>query len=190
MNQTDVTPSGTQTSAISEHANENGHHPFWDEVTVWPGKPWTLEISQECLMCYGKSQQRSGDTNYPQNHKLIKVLACCSVFSYLIGFFSCNTITFQKYFWHSQFSWFNCKSIDWHPHWYFCGVKEAIHVRLHPNNKISGASDRSQKKKSNFAGFLGTNSRKNRPISWLFSRQISLGINWLALIRPAFLTFF
>ena len=62
------------------------------------------------------------------------------------------------------------------------------------------ASDRSRKKKSNFAGFWGTNSRKNRPISrefrgsfrgklhkkaigkkrpilWLFSRQISLEID-------------
>ena len=61
------------------------------------------------------------------------------------------------------------------------------------------ASDRSRKKKSNFSGFLGTNSRQNRstsrefrgrfrgklhqkaigkkrPILWLFSRQISLKI--------------
>ena len=27
------------------------------------GKPWTLEISQECLLCYDQSQQRSGHTN-------------------------------------------------------------------------------------------------------------------------------
>ena len=62
------------------------------------------------------------------------------------------------------------------------------------------ASDRSRKKKSNFAGFLGTKSQKNRPISqefcgnfwrklgwkaiskkrwilWLFSGQISLEID-------------
>ena len=62
------------------------------------------------------------------------------------------------------------------------------------------ASDRSRGKKSNFARFLGSNSRKNRPISpefrgkfqgklrqkemgkkrpilWLFSRQISLEID-------------
>ena len=142
---------------------------------MWPGKPWTIEISQECLLCYDQSQ-RSGDTNYPQNHRLIKVLACSSVFSYLIGFFSCNTITFQIYFWRSRFSWFDYWPT---PHWYFCGVKEAIHARLHPNNIISRASDRSQKKKSNFARFLGTNSLKNRPILWLFSRQISLGINRL-----------
>ena len=31
-------------------------------------------------------------------HIIIKVLACGLVFSHLIGFFSCNTITFQKYF--------------------------------------------------------------------------------------------
>ena len=65
---------------------------------------------------------------------------------------------------------------------------------------IVRALDRSRKKKSNFAGFLGTNSWKNRPISqefrrsfqgklhqkaigkkrpilWLFSRQISLEID-------------
>ena len=34
--------------------------------------------------------------------------------------------------------------------------------RIDPQRR---ASDRSQMKKSNFAGFLGTNSRKNRPIS-------------------------
>ena len=68
------------------------------------------------------------------------------------------------------------------------------------SNKQSRASDRSRKKKSNFAGFLETNSRKNRPISrefrgnfrgkphqkaigkkgaifWLFSWQISLEID-------------
>ena len=78
---------------------------------------------------------------------------------------------------------------------------------------LNRASDRSRKKKSNLAGFLGTNSRKNQPISrevcgsfrgklhqkaigikrlilWLFSRQISLEIYPFALIRPAFLTFF
>ena len=36
------------------------------------------------------------------------------------------------------------------------------------------ASDRLQKKKANFAGFLGTNSWKNRPISLEFSGQTSL----------------
>ena len=63
------------------------------------------------------------------------------------------------------------------------------------------ASDGSRKKKSNFAEYLGTNSRKNWPISqefhgsfrsklhqkaigkkwpilWLFSRQILLEIDW------------
>ena len=34
-------------------------------------------------------------------HIIIKVLACGLVFSHLIGFFSCNTITFQKYFFKS-----------------------------------------------------------------------------------------
>ena len=65
---------------------------------------------------------------------------------------------------------------------------------------LTRASDRSRKEKSNFVGFLGTNSRKNWPISrefcgsflgklhqkaigkkqpilWLFSRQILLEID-------------
>ena len=33
------------------------------------------------------------------------------------------------------------------------------------------ASDILQKKKQNFAGFSGANSRKNRPISWDFRRK-------------------
>ena len=41
------------------------------------------EISQECLLCYDQSQQRSRQLNWPQNHKLIKDLAYSSVFSRL-----------------------------------------------------------------------------------------------------------
>ena len=75
---------------------------------------------------------------------------------------------------------------------------------------INRASDGLQKKKSNFAGFLGTKSRENRPISWEFLGQTwpeSIGLKngifcgyfkdkfrWglirFALIRPAFLMFF
>ena len=69
------------------------------------------------------------------------------------------------------------------------------------DNFLCRASDRLWKKKSNFTGFLGKNSRKNHPISWefhgkfqgkllqkavgkkrpilwLFSRQILLEIDW------------
>ena len=63
------------------------------------------------------------------------------------------------------------------------------------------------KNKSNFAGFLGTNSQKNWPISWEFLGQTSPKNNWSKtanfvvifrensleidrLIRPALLTFF
>ena len=56
------------------------------DLTVQLGKPWTLEISQESLLCYDQSQQRSGHANWPQNHKLTDVLACGLVFSWLIGF--------------------------------------------------------------------------------------------------------
>ena len=79
-------------------------------------------------------------------------------------------------------------------------VKKAQRIPMQQTSALSRASDRSQKKKSNFAGFLESNSRKNQPISrkfrgsfrgklhqkaigkkqqilWLFSRQISLEID-------------
>ena len=90
-------------------------------------------------------------------------------------------------------------------------VNEVRSIQGHPQDQgkspvnegfpwIDRASDRSQEKKSNFAGFLGTNSQKNwpilrefhgsfrgklhqkaigrkQPILWLFSRQISLEID-------------
>ena len=64
-----------------------------------------------------KSQQRSGHLGKLQKHKLISILACGSVFSRLIGLFSCKTITFQKYFWCSRFSLFDCNSLPtiWPP---------------------------------------------------------------------------
>ena len=47
-----------------------------------------LKESQECLLCYDQSRQRSGCVNWPHNHKLIiKVLAYSLVFSHLIRFF-------------------------------------------------------------------------------------------------------
>jgi len=38
------------------------------------------------FMHYDKLQQRSGHTNYQQNHKLINVVACGLVFPHVIGF--------------------------------------------------------------------------------------------------------
>ena len=56
----------------------------------------------------------------------------------------------------------------------------------YPNNEkisLSRASDRSRKKKSNFAGFLGTNSRKNRPISREFWGQT---VDFVVILRANF----
>ena len=64
------------------------------------------------------------------------------------------------------------------------------------------ASDWSRKKKSNFAGFLGTKSRKNganlagkksvkkRRLLWLFSGQISLEIDRFCADQTSVLMFF
>ena len=38
------------------------------------------------LLCYDQSQQRSGQANWPQNQKLINILACGLVFSCLLAF--------------------------------------------------------------------------------------------------------
>ena len=46
------------------------------------------------------------------------------------------------------------------------------------NCKVYRASGRSRKKKSNFAGFSGTNSRKKWPISREFLRPVSLKNDW------------
>ena len=40
--------------------------------------------------------------------------------------------------------------------------------------RVDRASDISRKKKQNFAGFSGANSRKNRPISWDFRGKKSI----------------
>ena len=59
-------------------------------ITGQPGKPWTLEISRECLLScmYDQSQQRSRHVNWPQTtNKVINDLACGLLFLHLIGFF-------------------------------------------------------------------------------------------------------
>ena len=79
-------------------------------VTVKQGKPRTLEIFQEFLLCYDQSQQWSGQANWPQNHKLINVLAC-SLFSHpwLAFFLQHNDI--PDIFLVLTFSWFDWKKI-------------------------------------------------------------------------------
>ena len=93
------------------------------ELTVRPGKPWRLEISQECLLCYDQSQQRSGHANWPQNHKLTNVLACGLVFPRLIGFSLARQ--FQKYFWCSRFSRFDCN----------ISFQDLFHTQLYGNER-------------------------------------------------------
>ena len=56
------------------------------------------------VYCITTNHSKDQDTSKPQNLKLINILACGLVFSGLIGFFSCTTKTFQKYFRCSQFS--------------------------------------------------------------------------------------
>ena len=89
-----------------------------------------------------------------------------------------------------------------HP-WYFFVKCLFVHVSV-----LVRASDRSWKKKSNFMGFLATNSRRNRPVSWeshrsfrgkvhqkaiskkwpilwIYSRQISLEIYWICVDKTS-----
>ena len=48
---------------------------------------------------------------------------------------------------------------------------------------LSRASDMLRKKKSNFAGFLGTNSRKNRPISQEFQGSFQGKLHQKAIVK-------
>ena len=69
--------------------------------TEGPGKSWTLEIFQECLLCYDQLQQRSGHAN---------VLVCRLVFSRLIIiFFFSRDNNIPEIFRCSRFSRFDCK---------------------------------------------------------------------------------
>ena len=52
-----------------------------------------------------------------------------------------------------------------------CYTATAIFWLIFPLMQFSRASDISRKKKQNFAGFSGANSRENRPISWDFRRK-------------------
>ena len=45
---------------LNHNIFENSVRTEW--ITVRPRKPWALEISSECLLCYDQSQQRSYDT--------------------------------------------------------------------------------------------------------------------------------
>ena len=57
-------------------------------------------------------------------------------------------------------------------HMSICSQKCSFDPRVHLHFNCR-ASDNSREKKSNFAGFLETNSRRKRPISREFSGQIS-----------------
>ena len=52
-----------------------------------------------------------------------------------------------------------------------------------PTFTLSRASDRSWKKKSNFAGFLGTNSWKNRPILLEFRGSFQGKLHQKAIVK-------
>ena len=80
--------------------------------TEGPRKSSTLEIFQECLLCYDQLQQRSGDAN---------VLVCRLVFSRVIVFFFSQHNNIPEIFRCSWFSRFDCKlAWDQAPH---CGEK-------------------------------------------------------------------
>ena len=58
--------------------------------------------------------------------------------------------------------------------WIFNKTSASARVEPRYNKSLCNrASDRSWKKKSNFAGFLGKNSQKNWQISWEFLGQTS-----------------
>ena len=60
---------------------------------------WLVYIHTYCVPIATLNKNKRSRLLYLDNmHIIIKVLACGLVFSHLIGFFSCNTITFQKYF--------------------------------------------------------------------------------------------
>ena len=66
---------------------------------------WLVYICMYCVPVATLNQNKWSRLLYWGDMQIIiDVLACGLVFSHLICFFSCNTITFQKYFWCSRFS--------------------------------------------------------------------------------------
>ena len=62
---------------------------------------------------YCVKTNHSKDQDIRASHKSQTNQRSCLLFSFLTPdwLFSCNTITFQKYFYCSQISWFDCKTL-------------------------------------------------------------------------------
>ena len=71
------------------------------------GKTVNTWISKECLLCYDQSQQRS---SHKTTNQLLAFLLAVQFCHAWLAFF-CNTITFQKYYWCSRFSRFDCNNV-------------------------------------------------------------------------------
>ena len=76
-------------------------------------KPWTLEIFQNCLLCYYQSQQRSGyicELNCYKTTNLLTFIVLWFSFchAWLAFLLQHNNIP-EIYFWGSQFSQFDCE---------------------------------------------------------------------------------
>ena len=128
----DIRLSQTQTLGISEHANKTRHYQLRDKVTLW--RNWPIRsitrVYYHQLAWY----------NYSLwlwrwlPHRLQNVSHCQQQHSYS-GLRSPGRLN-STYFWNDSWvqTFHKVQFIDRDPHWYSRRVKEAIHVRLHPNN--------------------------------------------------------
>ena len=71
------------------------------------GKTVNTWISKECLLCYDQSRQRSSHKTTNQLLAFLPAVQFCHAW---LAFF-CNTLTFQKYYWCSRFSRFDCNNV-------------------------------------------------------------------------------
>ena len=105
-------------------------------ITVKLRKPWTPENFQECWLCTGQSQESSGYTSKPLNHKLTAVAVCRLLISHLIGLFLATQYhSINLYFWCSQFCGFHH---NWTQTYFtFQRKKKTIHISTYFTHHIT-----------------------------------------------------
>ena len=114
----DIRLARTQTSAVSEHANEMRHLPIWKEVKFIDRYPhWYTRRVKEAI--------------HIRLHRNI-----IYAFTHLRIYAFTQTSAVSEHANETRHLpiWKEVKFIDRYPHWYTRRVKEAIHIRLHRNN--------------------------------------------------------
>ena len=137
------------------------------------------------ICCFHKTEYKSDVHSIPQSHISVFVLPIyllsqmIRIQNYKFKFRADKSVFFNQFSNYLYKTQKNALFIFW-PNSSTANYNNVSHLFSYENcsrqvfpRYSHRAADRSRKKKSNFAGFLGTNSQENRPISREFSGQTS-----------------